>query len=107
MQKLKKILIGLSIISLSGCKNQFPAIDPQERCVSVLLEEKIIEEVPYYSGYCRCGMYEWTSDRIGRVGDNKDYELAKCNKLIGFTPDTYVNVYTWWEEIRLWLNRQK
>lgn len=107
MPKLKLILVGLSIICLSSCKDEFPAIQPQTRCVSVLLDEKYVDGGKYYSGFCRCHLYEWTSERIGRIGESTDYELAKCNKLIGFEPDTYVNVYTWWESIRLWLNRRK
>lgn len=107
MQKAKLLLILLLITFLSSCKNDFPAIKPQVRCVNVLLEEKIIEGVPYYAGYCRCHLYEWSSSRIGRIGDSVDYELAKCNKLVGFEPDTYGTIYMWWESIRLWLNRQK
>lgn len=107
MQNLKKILILLLIISLSSCKGDFPSIKPQVRCVSVLMSEEIINGIPHYSGYCRCHLYEWSSARIGRIGESVDYDLLKCNKLIGFEPDTYVNVWTWWESVRLWLNRQK
>lgn len=104
---VKNSIILISLIFLSSCKDNFPSIQPQVRCVSVLLDEKIIEGVPYYSGYCRCHLYEWTSARIGRVGDSLDYTLYKCNKLIGFEPDTYTNIWTWWEEIRMWLNRKQ
>jgi hypothetical protein len=82
-------------------------INPQLRCVNVFLDEKIIDGVNYYSGYCRCHMYEWAPDRIGRVGDSTDYQITKCNKLIGFEPDTYGNIYNWWESIRLWLKRKQ
>ena len=107
MQKQKVILMLLLISFLSSCKNQFPSIEPQVRCVNVLMDEKIIEGISYHSGFCRCHLYEWNANRIGRVGESTDYELAKCNKLIGFEPDTYTTIYTWWENIRLWLNRQK
>jgi hypothetical protein len=90
---------------LSSCKDDFPAIKPQVRCVNVLLDEKNIDGVLYYSGYCRCHLYAWTLDSIGRVGESTDYELLKCNKLIGFEPDTYGTIYMWWESIRLWLVR--
>jgi len=107
MPKLKLTLMLLLIISLSSCKGGFPTIEPQLRCVSVLLNEKDVDGDKYYSGFCRCHLYEWTSERIGRVGESVDYELVKCNKLIGFEPDTYGKVYIWWENIRMWLNRQK
>lgn len=107
MQSLKKILTLLLILSISvSCKDNFPSILPQVRCVNVLLDEKIIDGVPFYSGYCRCHTYEWSIDHIGRVSESANYELMKCNKLIGFEPDTYEKLWTWWEEVRLWLNRK-
>lgn len=95
MLKLKLTLIPLSIIFLSGC-NGFPTILPQERCVIVLESDQ--------GSYCRCHLYEWSKDHIGRISDSVDHEIKYCDKLIGFRPDTYGRVYTWWEEIRLWVN---
>lgn len=107
MQKLNlRLMLALTILISVSCRNEFPSIAPQVRCVNVLLEEKLIDGVPYYSGYCRCHSYEWNSSRIGRVGESENFELMKCNKLIGFEPDSWANVWSWWEEIRLWLNRQ-
>jgi hypothetical protein len=103
---LKLMLLSTLLISVS-CRNDFPSITPQVRCVNVFLDEKIIEGVPYYSGYCRCHLYEWSNSHIGRVSDSMDYQLRKCDKLIGFEPDSYAIIWTWWESIRLWLNRQK
>lgn len=100
MPKLSHKLTLLLIIFLSSCKDQFPSIEPQTRCVVVL--QSTLEE-----SYCRCHSYEWTIVRIGRVGESTNYPIQKCDKLIGFEPDVYVNVYTWWEDIRLWLNRHK
>ena len=101
MRKLSQKLTLLSIVFLSiSCKDNFPTIAPQTRCVVVL--QSTLED-----SYCRCHSYEWTIDRIGRVGESTNYEIQKCDKLIGFEPDTYVNVYTWFESIRLWLNRHK
>lgn len=107
MQKLKLLLIAPWILFLNGCKDQFPTIEPQVRCVNVLLEKKSIEGIPFYTGYCRCHNYEWTIERIGRVGNSIDYSMEKCDRLVGFEPDTYEKIYMWWEEIRLWLKRRK
>jgi hypothetical protein len=106
MQKLKMKLILPLMILISGC-NEFPVITPQKRCVNVLLEEVVINDISYRSGYCRCHLYEWSRDRIGRIGDSTNFPMSKCDKLIGFEPDTYANVWTYWESIRLWLKRQK
>jgi len=103
----KKLTLLLILLISSSCKREFPKIAPQERCFNVLLEKVVIDDVAFYSGYCRCHSYEWTIDRIGRVGESQDYEMAKCDKLIGFTPDTYAKVNNWWNEIRLWLKRQQ
>lgn len=108
MQRLNLRLMLLLTLFLSvSCNDKFPSILPQNRCVSVLLDEKIIEGVPYYAGYCRCHLYEWTIDHIGKVSDSVDYELKSCDKLIGFQPDTYQKIWSWWEEIRLWLVRKQ
>lgn len=98
MQKQKQILILLLIIFLNGC-NGFPTIQPQERCVAVLESDQ--------GQYCRCHMYEWTSSHIGRIAESVDHDVMYCNKLIGFSPDSTGNIYTWQESIRLWLNRKQ
>lgn len=104
MLKLSQKLMLVLTIFLSSCK---PTIKIQVRCVNVLLDEKIIEGVSYHSGYCRCHLYEFTSEHIGRVGESIDYDSMKCDKLVGFDPDTFGTIYMWLESTRLWLNRQK
>lgn len=99
MPSLKKILILASTIFLSSCQ-EFPTIKPQERCVVVLMDT--IDE-----SYCRCHMYSWTGDGIGRITESINYELMKCNKLIGFNADSTLEIYTWQESIRLWLKRRQ
>lgn len=106
MPKLKLKLILPLIIFLSGC-NEFPKIKPQLRCVNVFLDEVLVDGVAYRSGYCRCHLYEWNSNRIGKVGPSEDYDQLKCNKLVGFEPDSWEKIVTWWESIRLYLIRQK
>ena len=103
MQKQSLILILALTAYLSSCRGGFPSIKPQQRCVNILLDEKIIDDVPYYTGYCRCHLYEWSINNIGRVSESTDYDMMKCNKLIGFEPDTYQEVFMWWEKIRLFL----
>lgn len=107
LKQKSRLMLLLTIFLSSSCKDSFPSIQPQVRCVNVLLDEKVIDGVSYYSGYCRCHLYEWNMDRIGRIGDSINYDMVKCNKLIGFEPDTYEKIWTWWENIRLWLNRQQ
>jgi hypothetical protein len=85
------------IIFLSGC-DDFPKILPQERCLIVLESDE--------GPYCRCHLYEWNTDRIGKVGDSKDYDIMKCNKLVGFSPESTGTIYLWQEEVRLWLKRK-
>ena len=99
MQKLKMILILPLIIFLSSCKDDFPAIAPKERCAVVIMDT--LEE-----SYCRCHMYAWTLSGIGRITESQNYELQKCNKLIGFNVEDTVAIYEWQEAIRLWLLRR-
>ena len=103
---MKLSTIFLSILILSGCKDNFPSIKPQERCVIAFEQQIEVDGTKFYSGFCRCHLYEWNLSRIGRIGESQNYEIEKCNKLIGFTPDTYEKVYTWWDSIRMWLARR-
>lgn len=96
MRKQKLILILLSIIFLSSC-DSFPTIPPKERCVVVLEPEQ----------YCRCHMYQWTSQGIGRITESTDHDIMYCNKLIGFNAADSISIYEWQESIRLWLLRHK
>ncbi|MEY3787126.1 MAG: hypothetical protein RIQ94_184 [Pseudomonadota bacterium] len=97
MQKLKKILILLLITFLSSC-DDFPTIPPQERCVIILESDS--------GPYCRCHLYHWSAEGIGRIGESKDYDVMKCDKLIGFSPDSSGAIYAWQESVRLWLKRK-
>lgn len=95
MQSLLLILIVPLITFLSSCKDDFPTIQPQERCVVVLSD----------GGRCRCHMYSWSITGIGRITESTNKPLEYCDKLVGFKPESSVKIYEWEESIRLWLNR--
>lgn len=97
MPKSLQILIVPLIVFLSSCKDDFPIIKPQERCV-VVLEE---------SQYCRCHLYSWSKEGIGRISESVNNPIEYCNKLIGFSPESSLKIYEWQESIRLWLKRQE
>lgn len=100
--KLSQILILLLTICLSSC-DDFPSITPKERCVIVLLPE-----IPTMDeSYCRCHLYQWSSENIGRISESVSHPINYCNKLIGFNADDSLAIYTWEESIRLWLLRHK
>ena len=101
---MKPLIICLSIFLVS-CKTEFPAIAPQERCFVVFGEAVDDGEKKYYSGHCRCHLYEWTSSHIGRITESVNKDILYCDKLGGFRPDELGAVYTWQESIRLWLKR--
>jgi hypothetical protein len=103
MPSLVPMLILPLTIYLSSCKDNFPAIEPKQRCFVVLTEE--INGA--YKGYCRCHQYEWNLDRIGRASDSENFELKKCDRLIGFNVYDSVSIYQWQESIRYWLLRNK
>jgi len=101
MLNLLPMLIAPLIIFLSSCKDNFPQIQPKERCVVVLSEKN----EDSFKGYCRCHMYSWSITGIGRITESQNYDLQKCNKLVGFSAEDSVKIYEWEESIRLWLNR--
>lgn len=103
---MKLSIICLSLILLTGC-DDFPAIKPQERC-GVVLEEKVNDgQTDYYSGHCRCHLYAWTRDGIGRITESTNKPLNYCDKLIGYGPKATGDIYQWQESIRLWLIRHE
>ena len=99
MLKLKPKLMLLLILFLSASCNSFPTITPQERCVAVLESD--------VGQYCRCHLYGWSQEKIGRIGKSVDHDIMYCNKLIGFSPESTGNIYLWQEKVRLWLIRDK
>lgn len=103
MQLVQTLLILLSINFLSSCKDDFPTIQPKERCVIVLTEKS----EDSFKGYCRCHLYNWSSESIGRITESQNFPIDKCNKLVGFNPDNSTEIYNWQESIRLWLLRHQ
>jgi len=101
MLNLLPILIAPLIVFLSGCKDDFPQIQPKERCVVVLIEKN----GDNFKGYCRCHLYSWSITGIGRITESQNYALDKCDKIVGFNSADTVKIYEWEESIRLWLNR--
>ena len=110
MLKIRSLLISLLTIYLSSCaslKTEMPKIAPQQRCIVVFTSKQYIDGIDYRTGYCRCHLYEWDESHIGRITESVDYSLDRCDKLIGFEPDSYAAVWSWWENLRLWSNRNK
>lgn len=112
-RKMKPSIIFLSIF-LASCKTEFPTISPKEKCYVVLdgrldqgLAELLKDSPPLYTGHCRCFLYEWAEQHIGRISDPVNYDLEKCDKMGGFAPKENAEIYSWQEEIRLWLIRMK
>lgn len=103
MQSLLPILIMPLITFLSSCKDNFPTIEPKERCFVVFTDYSENS----YKGYCRCHQYGWSSESIGRVSNSTNYDLKKCDRLVGFSIEDSATIYQWQESIRYWLLRQR
>lgn len=90
MLRLKTSLSLLLIICLNvGCdKVILPSLKNQERCV-ISLEHKI----------CRCHMYQIADAGVGRVSDSYNNPLKYCDKLVGFSPDSWIELVLWLEEV--------
>lgn len=95
MPSLIPTLIVPLIIFLSSCKDDFPTIQPQERCVVILGD----------NARCRCHLYSWSITGIGRITESVNKPIGHCDKLMGFSPESSVKIYEWEESIRRWLNR--
>jgi hypothetical protein len=88
-----------------------PIIEPKERCVIVLTENEGGNYFPkgktFLSGYCRCQFYYWSIDKIGKIGEPKDYSIEKCNNLVGFSFKDSADIYEFQEKVRLYIKSVK
>lgn len=104
MQKLKKILILVLIISLNSCS--IPEIEDLEQCSPEF--HFILENGKRYINEdlstCRCRMYQRSPEYFGPVGDSWKEDIYYCNKLIGENPDNYLKVFNFLDEIRIKYN---
>ena len=104
MQKLRKILILLFLISLNSCS--IPEIEDLEQCSPEF--HFILEDGKRYINEdlstCRCRMYQRKPEYIGPVGDFWHNDISYCNKLIGESPDNYLEVFNFLNEIRIKYN---
>jgi hypothetical protein len=106
--RLIACLSFFSLIFLAGC-DDFPTIQPQERCVTILDTENVqeINDILYYTGVCQCQLYQWSAEGIGKIGTPTTRPLNYCDKFAGFSPKSTGAIYSWQEAIRLWLLRHE
>lgn len=50
---------------------------------------------------CFSRKYQYSIDRIGTLGDDKDVDLEECNGMIGYSPDNYKKVVEFQERVRV------
>ncbi len=78
----------LLTIFLEGCAGfAFSKMEDHERCIWSLQYQK-----------CRCHMYRVSPEKVGRVSDSWDAPPAKCDKLVGFAPNTWIEYVLWFQE---------
>ena len=106
----RSLLLVVVLITLSSCRSNPPAIKDSERCVTVMEVVSVNEAgEELITGHCRCGAYRFSIDGIGWIDPDKNYNkpLSYCNKMVGWTPDQWKNLYTDFENLRLWLVQQQ
>ena len=95
MQKLKSRLKILAIICLStSCQ------------IRTLGVNQYLYD--FENNVCYQRDYKFSRGYIGKTSDFNEVELVECNKIIGYKPDDYIQVYEWQNEVRRSLpTRQK
>jgi hypothetical protein len=83
-----RVILILLLTTFSACQN-FPSVEPQERCVLSLEFNK-----------CRCHLYDLMNDR--RISDSYDEDATYCERLVGFRPEAWQNIKIWLGEIKIW-----
>ena len=122
------LLITLGIlVSLSAC-NTVPVVADQEQCFMELepiggyentgdaspsYEEQILQleenGIDTEASYCGCRSYHYGKDYIGMTLNTTPYKkpLSYCHKTVGWKPDGYAEVVTYWQAIRNWILKYK
>lgn len=100
---MKKISMILLMICLNSCYTLPPKIRTQPQCAIFLTYEGQIDGKEVYSGKCRCRNYEFKRSRIGSVGASWDEGISSCNKILGWKPDRWRELYLDFDEFRMWL----
>jgi hypothetical protein len=70
-------------------------------CQTVQIPEKSDEErcvVSVEFNVCRCHQYRVSPSVVGRVSESVDYPIEHCERLVGFSPEAWVNFVLWFEE---------
>lgn len=87
---MKKNLMVISTIFIS-CTSIPLMEEPIERC-SIFLEKQ----------KCRCHKYEISPDKIGRIGESKDYDITYCDKSVVLRPEnSWTPLRAWFEELMI------
>lgn len=103
-RKMKMISMMGLMICLEACA--FPRFNdekPVERCGMFIV--KVSESL--YEGKCRCHDYVVRKGFIGRVSDSRDEPLDYCHKFIGYSPNDWGEFRNWFDDIYVWLERQR
>jgi hypothetical protein len=72
---------------LSGCQTPKPITVTQ--CSAWLQDDA-----------CFCRDYKYSAEYIGPVGNEEEHPIEACDKLVGFSPDDYLEVTTYHEAVR-------
>jgi len=86
MQKHPMILM-LALAICHSCKG-IPTLDVKQRIFD------------YQNSRCVERDYRYSSQYIGPFGSQSEVSIEKCDKLIGFDPETYTEVFEWQEARR-------
>jgi hypothetical protein len=93
----QKLLLTLLIL-LQSCHSIPDNVSKQ--CSPVFVYDnigKILED----KSACLCRTYKFSKDYVGaEVGQVEFKPLVTCDRVVGWTPDEYVKVASYWEAVR-------
>ena len=99
----------LLLCCVYSCQS-FPNVEDQEQCspfIVLQIDSAGRRMVNEEESACLCRYYKWSKGYVGPVGDLIEKDIQYCDKLVGHTPDSYLEVQDFYERVRTWLNRRQ
>ena len=108
MQRLRLISVLLLIVFLEACNT--PQIRDLEqkniRLVLITDPETGRRYIDEQESACFTRMYRHSKEYLGSVGQEAEFDVLHCNDMIGYGPEDYVDLASFFEDVRIEVNKK-
>lgn len=103
---MKAQLLVILLMTLIGCRNNYPTIQDQEQLSPVFnyitIDGK--EYIDLESSRCLSRTYRVDRRYVGAINQTIMLDIKECDRVIGYAPREYATFASFLENMRRWLN---